>query len=228
MSSQPAAWGLAPEHGETPPFTNVVEFALALYGQIAHIQRDVGTLSASQQDALKRIENADAKIDGVEGRLGQQIRETESRLSDRIRESESRMANAVEASEARGESMIAKVLQEIDARAEARFSRMEARFDAVDARFDAMDARFDRADTRMDKMDARFDKLDTRFDKADERVDKLEENLNARIEATGSKVSALKDRVNKVLWVASGGGVVLGLAVGWRPIFERLGTLASL
>ncbi|PLP99934.1 hypothetical protein [Cupriavidus pauculus] len=235
MSSQAATWGLAPDHGESPQITNVLEFALGLYGQMAHIQREVGALSAAQPGIGERIDATQVLVGAAETRLGAQILDTEARLGDRIRESESRMTRALETSEARGESMIARVLQEIDARSEARFSRMEARFDTidakfeiVDAKFDAIDARFDQMDARMDKMDDRFDKVDDRFDKSYARVARLEENLGERIQSTNDRISALKDRLNKVFWVASGGGIVLGLAVGWKPIIERMGGLAGL
>ncbi|KAI3594637.1 hypothetical protein D9X30_0869 [Cupriavidus sp. U2] len=235
MSSQAATWGLEPDPVESPQFTNVLEFALGLYGQMAHIQHEVGALSAAQPRIEERIDATQAMVGAVETRLGGQIVEAEARLTDRIRESEARMTQALAASEKRGESLIARVLQEIDARSEARFSRMDARFDAidakfeiVDARFDAIDARFDQMDARMDKMDDRFDRVDDRFDKSDARVDKLEITLGDRIQAGNEKISALKDRLNKVFWVASGGGIVLGLAVGWKPIIERVGGLAGL
>ena len=256
MPSQAATWGLEPDHVESPQFTNVFEFALGLYGQMAHIQHEVGALSAAQPRIEERIDATQALVGAAETRLGGQVVEAEARLADRIRESEARTAQALAASEERSESLIARVLQEIDARSEARFSRMDARFDAIDAkfevvdakfdaidarfdqmdaRFDQMDARMDKMDTRMDKMDARMDKmdvqmdkLDARFDKSDARVDKLEENLGGRIQSGNEKISALKDRLNKVFWVASGGGIVLGLAVGWKPIIERMGSLAGL
>ncbi|WP_066738336.1 hypothetical protein [Cupriavidus sp. D384] len=249
MSSQAARWGLSPDHVESPKFTNVFEFALGVYGHVAQVQRDVGTLSAAQQGIEERIDATRAQIGAAEGRLGEGIVETEARLSDRIRESEARMTRALDASESKWESTITRVLQEIDARSEARFSRMEARFDAIDARFevvgakfdaidarfDQMDARFEQMDARMDKMDDRFDKMDIRFDKVDDRfdksdarVDKLEESLGDRIHSSNERISALKDRLNKVFWVASGGGIALGLAVGWKPIIERVGGLAGL
>lgn len=242
MPSQAATWGLEPNHVESPQFTNVFEFALGLYGQMAHIQHEVGALSAAQPRIEERIDATQALVGAAETRLGGQVVEAEARLTDRIRESEARTAQALAASEERSDSLIARVLQEIDARSEARFSRMDARFDAIDAkfevvdakfdaidaRFDQMDARFDQMDARMDKMDVQMDKLDARFDKSDARVDKLEENLGGRIQSGNEKISALKDRLNKVFWVASGGGIVLGLAVGWKPIIERMGSLAGL
>lgn len=235
MSSQAATWGLEPDPVESPQFTNVLEFALGLYGQMAHIQHEVGALSAAQPRIEERIDATQAMVGAAETRLGGQIVEAEARLTDRIRESEARMTQALAASEKRGESLIARVLQEIDARSEARFSRMDARFDAidakfeiVDARFDAIDARFDQMDARFDRVDDRFDRVDDRFDKSDARVDKLEITLGDRIQAGNEKISALKDRLNKVFWVASGGGIVLGLAVGWKPIIERVGGLAGL
>ena len=228
MSSQTTAWGLAPDHGETPHFPNVFEFALGVYGHMAHVQREVGALSAAQHGIEEQIDATRTQIGAAEGRLGEQIVETEARLSDRIRESETRMTCALEASEAKSESMITRVLQEIDARSEVRFSRMEARFDAIDAKFERVDARFDAIDARMDRMDARMDKMDARFDKSDARVDQLEDNLLGRIQSSNDKISALKARLDKVFWVASGGGIVLGLAYGWKPIFERMGGLAGL
>lgn len=249
MSSQAATWGLEPDPVESPQFTNVLEFALGLYGQMAHIQHEVGALSAAQPRIEERIDATQALVGAAETRLGEQIVEAEARLTDRIRESEARTTQALAASEERGESLIARVLQEMDARSEARFSRMDARFDAIDAkfeivdakfdaidarfdqmdaRFDQMDARMDKMDGRMDKMDDRFDRMDARFDKSDARVDNLEVSLGDRIQAGSEKISGLKDRLNKVFWVASGGGIVLGLAVGWKPIIERVGSMAGL
>jgi len=53
------------------------------------------------------------------------------------------------------------------------------------------------------------------------RVDKVEADLSGRIQSTENKLSALRDRVNRVFWAMAGGGIVLGLALGWKPILAR-------
>jgi hypothetical protein len=53
------------------------------------------------------------------------------------------------------------------------------------------------------------------------KVDKVESDLSVRIQSTEDKLSVMKDRVKRVFWATGGGGVVLGLALGWRPILAR-------
>ncbi len=53
------------------------------------------------------------------------------------------------------------------------------------------------------------------------RIQSTESGLSARIQSTESNLSALRDRANRVLWAIAGGGVVLGLALGWKPILAR-------
>lgn len=57
------------------------------------------------------------------------------------------------------------------------------------------------------------------------RVDKVESDLSGRIQSTEDKLSVMKDRVNRVFWATGGGAVVLGLALGWRPILARAASL---
>lgn len=57
------------------------------------------------------------------------------------------------------------------------------------------------------------------------RVDKVESDLSGRIQSTEDKLSVLKDRVNRVVWTTGGGGVVLGLALGWKPMLARAASL---
>ncbi|AVA33468.1 hypothetical protein C3Z06_07390 [Cupriavidus metallidurans] len=57
------------------------------------------------------------------------------------------------------------------------------------------------------------------------RVDKVESDLSGRIQSTEDKLSVMKVRVNRVFWATGGGGVVLGLALGWRPILARAASL---
>lgn len=50
-------------------------------------------------------------------------------------------------------------------------------------------------------------------------------DIASRVALLDDKLSALANRVNKVLWIGAGGGLVLGLAVGWRPVLGQLATL---
>ncbi|WP_019449938.1 hypothetical protein [Cupriavidus sp. BIS7] len=54
------------------------------------------------------------------------------------------------------------------------------------------------------------------------RIDKVESDLSERIQSTESNLSTLRDRVSRAFWATAGGGVVLGMALGWKPILGRV------
>jgi len=45
-----------------------------------------------------------------------------------------------------------------------------------------------------------------------------EERITTRLTSTEDKLSSLKDRVNRVFWMGSAVGIVVGLLVGWKPL----------
>ncbi|GJG92926.1 hypothetical protein [Cupriavidus pauculus] len=170
MSSHAEAWRLAPDNGKTQGFSNVVEFALGVYGQLSMIQRDIGALTSSPQAIVERLDASEKHA------------------------------------EARAQWTAERQAQE--ARWDARCNRIETRLENFEAR-----------------TESRFHQIDTRFDTLETHVDKVETNLTRRIDANGQQIATLRERVNKVLWVATGGGIVLGLAYGWKPAIERMAGL---
>jgi hypothetical protein len=54
-----------------------------------------------------------------------------------------------------------------------------------------------------------------------------EDRTGQRLSLAEDKLSSLKDRINRVLWMGAGIGLVVGLLVGWKPIFTHLSTFMS-
>jgi hypothetical protein len=54
-----------------------------------------------------------------------------------------------------------------------------------------------------------------------------EERTVKRLGSAEDKLSSLKDRVNRVLWMGAGVGLVVGVLVGWKPIFTHISALTS-
>lgn len=284
LSSHAEAWRLAPDNGKSQGFSNVVEFALGVYGQLSMIQRDIGALTSSQQAIVERLDASEKHAEArTESRLAEVMqvidaraearnrqaelsaqaqvaqweaerKEAAARWQSHVLESEARWAQWTadrqaaeaksqaerQAAEARNqaERQAAEVKYQADRKeseakyqadrkeSEARWAQWTAERQAQEARWDA---RCNRIETRLENFEARtesrFHQIDTRFDTLETHVDKVETNLTRRIDANGQQIATLRERVNKVFWVATGGGIVLGLAYGWKPAIERMAGL---
>jgi len=122
-------------------------FAFDVYTQLGQVQRDIGSLTASQQA------------------MAEQLRQHEVQMRD----SESRIVHA---------------LNQFEVRITARIDKVESDLSG--------------------------------------RLQSTETGLSERIQSTDSTLSTLRDRVNRAFWTTAGGGVVLGMALGWKPIFARV------
>lgn len=219
MSSHADTWRLAPDTGEARRFENMVEFALGVYGQLANIQRDIGALTSSQQAIVDRMDAFDGRSETrTESRVAQVMQEFDARAEARAREFEAQLKTSAKESELRLQAQARQWeldRKESQAQWQAYARESEARWNS---RFNRIESKLDNFEARTE---ARFQNIEIRFDGIETQVDKME----ARIESNGNLIASLRDRVNRALWVTTGGGIVLGLAFGWKPVIERLSGL---
>ena len=71
-------------------------------------------------------------------------------------------------------NQLGDLIEEGQARTEARFASIDARFNSVDARFNSIDARFTSIDARLTTIDARFDRLETGLTETQEQLARME------------------------------------------------------
>jgi ElaB/YqjD/DUF883 family membrane-anchored ribosome-binding protein len=58
-----------------------------------------------------------------------------------------------------------------------------------------------------------------RVEKAEERVEKLETGALERVKTTEDKLASLKDFVHRLFWTGTGVAAVLGVTLGWKPLW---------
>ncbi|MDR3606952.1 MAG: hypothetical protein P4M08_06170 [Oligoflexia bacterium] len=72
---------------------------------------------------------------------------------------------------------LAKRIDQVEAKSDARFEFIKQEFQNVNRRLDGVETRLDRVESRLDRVDVRLDRMETKLDKITEinsRVSKLE------------------------------------------------------
>ncbi|WP_137924439.1 hypothetical protein [Cupriavidus sp. 2SB] len=186
----------------------------------------------------------------VEGRLAGQISTLDSRMSTfdtRLSTLDTRMSaghayllDRIDASESRVLAAIEQLATRFD-KFETRVDRMEV---DLHTRIDATENKIEHVRTDLGRqiresrgdLEIRIDRVATDLgdriqkceDKTEARCDRLEDNLSAQIKSNEGRILALRDRVNKVIWFTSGGGAMLGYAIGGDVVMDRLTRLLGL
>jgi len=155
-------------------------FAFDVYTQLGQVQRDIGSLTASQQA------------------MAEQLRQHEVQMRD----SESRIIHALNQFEVRITARIDKVESDLSGRIQSTESGLSARIQSTES---GLSERIQSTESGLS-----------------ERIQSTESGLSARIQSTENKLSTLWDRVNRAFWATAGGGVVMGMALGWKPILARV------
>jgi len=66
-----------------------------------------------------------------------------------------------------------------------------------------------------------------RVEQVEESVGKLETSALERVKTTEEKLSSLKDFVHRLFWTGTGIVAVLGVTLGWKPIWMWVSTYSA-
>jgi DNA anti-recombination protein RmuC len=191
------------------------DFAFAVYEQLARIHRELGALTTSQLQL-------DAYVKDSEVRFTDLARESELRLTKLSEESEKRLTKLGEESEKR----LTKLGEEAERRwaksseeAEKRWARSS---EEAEKRWAQSGAESEKRLTQLSReSEERFER---RVGKVEQRADKLETSALERVKTTEDKLSSLKDFVHRLFWTGTGIVAVLGVTLGWKPIWLWVST----
>jgi DNA anti-recombination protein RmuC len=180
------------------------DFAFAVYEQLARIHRELGALTTSQLQL-------DAYVKDSEVRFTDLARESELRLTKLSEESEKRLTKLGEESERR--------LTKLGEEAERRWARSS---EEAEKRWAQSSAESEKRLTQLSReSEERFER---RVGKVEQRANKLETSALERVKTTEDKLSSLKDFVHRLFWTGTGIVAVLGVTLGWKPIWLWVST----
>jgi len=145
---------------------------------------------------LARLQRDIGELSAAQEATSVQIREVEPRLSEQIRKVDTRLTEQI---------------REVDTCLTEQITALDGRLREVDTRFAQ---RLLESENRVVQALKQFEARITA------RVDKLEADFVVRMNAFDTRLSTLKERVDRIIWVGTGGGVVLGLLYGWKPLIE--------
>jgi DNA anti-recombination protein RmuC len=205
------------------------DFAFAVYTQLAQIHRELGALSTSQV-------KLDASVKESEVRFTDLARESELRLTRLGEESEKRLTKAREESEKRlttageeSEKRLTKLSEDAEKRwakwseeAEKRWTKSS---EESEKRWAKSSEESEKRLTQLSRESA--ERFTRRVERVEVNVEKLETSALERAKTTEDKLSSLKDFVHRLFWTGTGIVAVLGVTMGWKPIWVWVSTYSA-